>query len=67
MKFYVQVQRDGCDQWCRVNSWCNKNAAVGDAQHTYLNKDNPCSRGVTAARVVHGKRKPVVVFQAVAS
>lgn len=68
MKFYVQVMRpDTNGQWKQVNYWTNEAAAVGDAKHTYGNRDNPASRGVMAVRVVRGKRQPVVVFERITS
>ncbi|MEO8612085.1 MAG: hypothetical protein ABI690_29580 [Chloroflexota bacterium] len=68
MKYYVQVMKPGTgEKWHQVNSWTNKNAAIGDAQHTYSNRDNPASRDVMAVRVVQGKRNPIVIFERITS
>lgn len=68
MKYYVQVMRPGTGgQWQQVNWWTNRNAAIGDAKHTYSNRDNQSSQDVMAVRVVQGKRKPIVIFERITS
>ena len=68
MKYYVQVMRpDTSGEWHGVNWWTNKTAAINDAKHTFVNRDNPASADVMAVRVVQGNRHPVVVFERITS
>lgn len=60
MKVYIQINRDGDWKWLGRHS---EGIARGMVDHVYGNKDNPASRGVTAVRVVTGKRNPVVLYE----